>query len=131
MAQSRSGFAVGVTYFAGITMIILGAFDFLQGLSAVIKKAFFAVTDNYVFKFDVTAWGWIHLILGLLVMLAGMALFSGATWARTVGVILAVVVAITNFAWLPYQPVWSVLIIATSIVVIWALTAHGRDIVAE
>ena len=79
-------------------------------------------------KFDVTAWGWIHLIAGIVVLLAGFALFSGAVWARTVGVILALVSAIANFAWLPYYPVWSILIIAVDIAVIWALTVHGRDI---
>ena len=62
------------------------------------------------------------------VVLAGFALFSGAVWARTVGVILAVLSAIANFAFIPYYPVWSIVMIAVNITVIWALTAHGRDI---
>ena len=112
-------------------MIVVGAFEALQGLSAIIKKAFFAVSENYVFKFNVTGWGWIHLILGVLVLLAGMSLFSGATWARTVGVILAGLTAVANFLWLPYYPVWSITMIAIAITVIWALTAHGRALVNE
>ena len=87
-----------------------------------------SVTE-YVFQFDVTTWGWVHLILGIVVILAGVALFSGAVWARTIGVILAVVSAIAAFAWLPYYPLWGGLIAAAAIFVIWALTAHGRDIV--
>jgi hypothetical protein len=128
MADNRSGIAVGFTVFAAISMIVLGALDALQGLAAIIKKHYFVVTDDYVYKFNVTAWGWIHLILGIVVLLAGVALLQGAFWARIVGVIAAAVVAITNFMWLGYYPVWSVVIIAVSFIVIWALTAHGHDI---
>jgi hypothetical protein len=111
-------------------MIMIGTFQAIQGLAAVFKDEFFVVTEEYLYKFDVTTWGWIHLLIGIVVILAGFGLFSGAVWARSVGVILAVVSAIANFAWLPYQPVWSSLLIAVSIAVIWALTVHGRDVVS-
>ena len=80
-------------------------------------------------EFDATAWGWIHLIAGIIVLLAGFGLFSGAVWARTVGVIVATISAIANFIWLPYYPLWSLTIIAIDVFVIWALTVHGRDVV--
>jgi hypothetical protein len=86
------------------------------------------VTPNYVFKLDVTAWGWIHLLLGILIFAAGLGLFAGQVWARVVGVGLALLSAIATFGFIPYYPFWSVLIIALAIGVIWALTAHGRDI---
>jgi uncharacterized membrane protein (DUF106 family) len=70
----------------------------------------------------------IHLILGIVVVLAGIGLFSGALWARIVGVIIGVISAIAGFAWLPYYPVWAILFIAVAISIIWALTAHGRDV---
>jgi hypothetical protein len=126
--ENRSSVAIGVTYLAAVTMIILGFFEALQGLSAVVRKSYFVVGSNYLWKLNVTGWGWIHLILGIVVLLAGIALIGGATWARVVGVVLAGVVAVANFLWLPYQPLWSVIIIALSVVVVWALTAHGRDV---
>jgi hypothetical protein len=123
-----SSWAVGFTVFAAVMMIMIGAFEAISGLAAILENEFFAVTQNYVFEFDVTAWGWIHLIAGVLVVFAGFGLFSGAVWARTVGVIVALISGIINFVFLPYYPVWSVLIIALNVTVIWALTAHGRDI---
>jgi hypothetical protein len=123
-----SGLAVGTSVFASCVMIMLGAFHAIVGLAALLENEFFVATRNYVFEFDVTAWGWIHLIAGLIVAFAGLGLFSGAVWARTVGVIVAVVSGIVNFMWLPYYPVWSALTIALDVLVIWALTVHGRDI---
>ena len=81
-----------------------------------------------MFSFDTTTWGWIHLIVGIVVILAGFGIFTGNVLARSVGVIVAVVSAIANFMWLPYYPIWSVIVIAIDIAVIWALTAHGRDL---
>ena len=88
-----------------------------------------ATGDVLLPQFDATTCGWIHLIFGIILLLAGFALFSGAVWARTVGVILAVISAIVNFAWLPWYPVRSITMIAVCVAVIWGLTTHGRDIV--
>jgi hypothetical protein len=82
---------------------------------------------NYTYAFDVTTWGWIHLILGIVVFLAGFALFSGASWARVVATILAMVGVIENFMALPYFPVWSIILIALNIAVIWAVTLTRND----
>jgi hypothetical protein len=127
-AGTTSAWGVGFTIFAAWIMIIVGIFHAIAGLAAIIENEFYAATRNYVFEFDVTAWGWIHLIAGIIVVLAGFGLFSGAVWARSVGVIMAVISAIANFAFIPYYPVWSIVIIALNIAVIWALTAHGRDV---
>ena len=86
-------------------------------------------TREYLLQFDATQWGWIHLLLGLVVLFAGFAVMSGQTWARVIGVILAVVSALSNFAFIPYYPFWSLTIIALDVFVIWALTAHGSDVV--
>ena len=126
--QERSAGAVGWTMFAAFMMIMIGAFHAIAGLAGILEDEFYAVTPNYVFEFDATAWGWIHLLLGIVVVLAGFGLFSGAVWARTVGVVLALVSAIANFAFIPWYPVWSIVIIGINVAVIWALTAHGRDI---
>jgi len=127
MSQNRSGMAVGFTYFAAFMMILAGAFDALQGFAAIVKQSYYVVAPNYVYKFNVTTWGWINLILGIVILLAGAALLSGAVWARTIGVLMAILVGIANFMWLPYYPVWSIIVIAICVIIVWALTAHGRD----
>jgi hypothetical protein len=123
-----SSWAVGWAGFAGVMLVMVGIFDIIQGLVAIFDDEFYVVTQEWVFEFDVTAWGWIHLILGVVLMASGIGIFSGNVAARTVGVIVAAVAMIANFAWLPYYPVWSIIMIAISIAIIWALTAHGRDI---
>jgi hypothetical protein len=128
--SQRSGAAIGMTIFAATMMIMIGIFQAIQGLIALFNDTFYVVGQKWVFEFDVTAWGWIHLILGIVVAVAGFFLLQGAVWARTIGVILAVISAVFNFAWLPYYPVWSTILIALDVFVIWALTAHGRDITA-
>lgn len=125
--RTTTGWA-GWAAFAGIMMIMIGGFDAIQGLAAVIKDNFYAVTRNYVFEFDVTTWGWIHLIAGVIVLVAGIGVFSGAVWARTVGVIVAFGSALTNFAWLPYSPVWSIIVITLNVFAIYALIVHGREL---
>jgi hypothetical protein len=122
-----SGWALGLILFAAMMMIMSGVFQGIQGLVAIFEDQFYVATPNYLFQLDVTAWGWAHLIWGIVVALAGWALLSGATWARVVGIILAALSAIANFAFLPYYPVWSLLIIALDVFVIWALAAHGRE----
>ena len=131
MSENRSGMAVGFIAFAAVMMIMMGTFEVFNGLAAIIKDDFFVQLPNYAFNIDVTTWGWVHLILGALTVAAGFALFSGAIWARTIGVVLAVLVAIENFAYVPFYPVWSILVITTSVIVIWALTAHGRDVAED
>jgi hypothetical protein len=129
--RERSGAAVGWTAFAAITMVLIGIWWIFAGLIGLINHTFYATTRNYIFKFSPTSWGWIHLITGIVVLLAGFALFTGAIWARTVGVIMAVWAMLVGFAWLPWYPIWAIIIITASFFVMWALTAHGRDIAME
>ena len=129
--REASGAAIGWTAFAAIMMIIIGVWWIIAGLIGIIDDNFYVTTANYVFKFDRTAWGWIHLITGIVVLLAGCWLFTGAVWARIIGVIMAIWTAFVGFAWLPWYPIWAILIVAASVFVIWALTAHGRDIAQD
>jgi hypothetical protein len=108
-------------------MLMVGVFQALQGLIAIFENEFYVATRNYLFEFDATTWGWIHLILGVLIAFAGWGLLSGQTWARVVGITLATLSATANFLFIPYYPFWSILIIAVDIFVIWALVAHGRQ----
>ena len=126
--EPPSGLATGFIVFAGVMMIMAGTFQAIAGLVGIFEDEFYVTTPNYWLQFDATSWGWIHLLVGLLVVFAGMAVLSGQTWGRVVGVILAVLSAIANFAFIPYYPFWSITVIALDVFVIWALTAHGRDI---
>ena len=128
MSDKPSGWAIGWTTFAALMMMLIGFWHAMAGLIAIIDDSFYAAGREYVFRFNTTTWGWIHLIVGIIVLLAGVGLFRGAVWARTIGVIMATVSGIVGFAWLPYFPVWGVIFITGAVAVIWALTAHGRDI---
>ncbi|MGI9622832.1 MAG: DUF7144 family membrane protein [Acidimicrobiales bacterium] len=123
-----SSWAVGWAGFAAIMLIVIGVMDFIQGLVALVNDEFYVIGEEWVFEFDVTAWGWIHIIWGIILVLSGIGIFSGNPWGRAVGVVAAGIGAIVNFAWLPYYPLWSIVIISVCVAVIWALTAHGRDI---
>lgn len=128
MTQETSGWAIGWTIFAAWMMLLIGIWHFMAGLIAVVEDELYVVGQEYIFQFDVTTWGWIHMILGVVIFLAGLGLFGGAVWARTVGVILAVISAIAAFAWMPYYPIWGIMFATAAVFVIWALTAHGRDV---
>ena len=113
--------AMGFTIFAAVVMMISGAFNFFQGLAGIIHGSFVVVVNNYAYSMSTTAWGWFHLILGCVVFVAGAALFADKTWARVVGVALAGISMVVNFLYVPYQPVWSIIMIALDAAVIWAL----------
>jgi hypothetical protein len=126
--ENYSDAAVGWTIFASILLIMIGIFQAISGLVAIVNDTFYVVGEEWIFKFDISTWGWVHLLIGLVMALAGFFLFRGAMWARVVGIVVAAIAAIANFAWLPWYPLWSVIIITVSVFVIWALSVHGRDI---
>ena len=130
-SPTQRAWATGLVVFAAVIMLASGIFQALMGLVALFNSEFYVVGSEYTFKFDVSTWGWIHLGWGILVLIAGLGLLSGSLWGRTLGVIAAAVSAVANFAFIPLYPVWSIAIIAVDIAIIWALTAHGRDVNAE
>jgi hypothetical protein len=129
MQQQPSGWAIGWTYFAAFIMMMVGVWHAIAGLAAILQDDVVVLAGEYFLRLSTTGWGWIHLIIGVVIVFAGFGLFSGAVWARTVGVIMAIVSGIAAFAWLPYQPFWALLMGFAAISVIWALTTHGRDVV--
>ena len=120
-----SGWAVGGIAFAATVLTIIGVFEAISGLAAIFDDGFYVVTQNYAFDLDTTAWGWVHLLLGILLVATGFGLFSRSTWAGVTAIFLASLSAIANFFFIPYYPFWSILIIALNIWVIWALTRPG------
>ncbi|MEU8520334.1 hypothetical protein [Streptomyces sp. NBC_01216] len=125
-----SGGAVsGWTTFAAIMLIIGGIMAIFQGIAAIAEDDVFVTTRNYTFTWSLTGWGWMHLIIGIIVTLAGFALFSGKLWARILGIAVAAVAMLANFTWLPYYPFWALVLIVVDGFVIWALCVGGsRDI---
>jgi hypothetical protein len=124
-AQPR-GAVMGFTILAAVMMMLSGTWNFLEGLAAIIKGSFFIVLPNYTYNVSVAGWGWIHLILGAVVFAAGVALLMDKLWARITGVVLVSVSAIFNFLYIPYAPVWSIVVIGIDVFVIWALLTPRR-----
>ncbi len=119
--------AHGVSVFAGIMLILGGGFEALQAIAAIVNDKYLVVLPNYVYAFDLTTWGWIHLLIGLALVAIGISLLLGQGWARMAGVVVAAVAALINFTWLPYSPLWAIVLIAIDILVIWALISLRRE----
>ena len=121
----ESGWALGGIVFAATIMVLIGAFQIIAGLVAILNDDFFVVGANYTYDLDTTAWGWIHLIIGIVVLLGGFGLLQRRLWAAALAIGLAMLSAIANFFFIPYYPFWSILMIAMAIFVIWAITRPG------
>jgi hypothetical protein len=126
--QQPALFATGFAMFAGVLMIVTGLWSVLAGIAAILNDEVYVTTPQYLYSFDLTGWGWIHLILGVLVAVAGVGVVQGMTWAVAVGITLASLSALVNFAFIPYYPIWSILVIALDVVVIWALVSYRREV---
>jgi hypothetical protein len=120
-----SGWAVAGITFGATILLLVGIFEIIAGLAAIFDDDFYVITQNYAFDLDTTAWGWIHLILGILLVLTAWGLYAGQAWAAVTAIVLAVLSAVANFFFIPYYPFWSILMIALAVWVIWALTRPG------
>jgi hypothetical protein len=119
--------AYGVSIFAGILLATLAGFEILQGLSAVLKDDVFVRGVDYTYKVDLTTWGWIHMLIGAIGVAVGVGILMGKVWAFSAGIGFAVLSALAQFAFMPYYPFWSLLILSMNILVIWALAKEiGR-----
>jgi hypothetical protein len=123
---------VGMAMFGGVMMMVAGTFHAMAGLAGIFKnESFWAVpSSDLVVTVDYTTWGWVHLIIGVLAIAAGAGILAGQAWARVTGVVLAVISALVNLAFLAAFPLWATLIIAIDVLVIYALVAHGKEITA-
>ena len=117
----RQGIAAGVSIGAAVLLLVVGVLSILEGISAVAKDDLFVMGVNYIYEFNTATWGWIHIVLGILLVVAAIGVMTGATWARVAAIVVAALSIIGNFLWLPYYPAWSILVIVLNVVVIWAL----------
>ena len=128
--EEPASVGAGWVLFAAIVMIVGGIFAFFEGLAALLKSGrFYTTVANYPYGGNVKTWGWIVLIVGIIVVLAGFSVMTGALWARIVGIALASLSALANFFFIPFYPFWSLTVIGLDIFVIWALAAHGKALV--
>ena len=125
--STEQDWAWGLSAFAAIFMMISGVVTAIQGIVALANSEFYVVGEEYTFEFDITAWGWILLLLGIVVAAVGVFLFMGQTWARWTALVIVALSMIANFAWVPYYPVWGIIVLALDGAVIWALTVDTRE----
>ena len=117
-----SSWASGLSVFAASLMMVLGVFQFFEGLVAVVDgDDFLLKTRNYVVQFDASTWGWTHMILGVVVAATGVFILTGNRIARGVGIFIVSLSALANFLWIPYYPFWAIIVLALDVAAIWAL----------
>jgi hypothetical protein len=123
LSPTERAWATGLAVFAAAMMLVSGIFQALQGLAALANSEFFVVGRKYTFQFDITAWGWIHLLLGIGVAVVGAFLYLGANWARWTAIVLVGLSMFANFMWLPHYPIWGLVILALDVAIVWALAS--------
>ncbi|MFD3748065.1 hypothetical protein [Nocardia sp. NPDC058633] len=123
----RQGLAAGITMLAAIMLLVSGTLSILRGIAGVTKDEIFLIPSEYSYQFDVSAWGWIHLALGVLLVAVAIGMMVTATWARIFAYCLAALSIVANFASLPHYPWWSVIVIVVDLVVIWAISTWTPD----
>ncbi len=120
---------VGWVYFAGLMMILLGSFQVIEGLVALFNSQFYVVRPTgLVLSVDYTTWGWWHLVIGVITLLAGLGVLVGNTAARVIGIILAIISAIAHLVFIAAYPLWGAIVITIDVIVIYALAVHGREL---
>jgi hypothetical protein len=129
-ASYNTGASSGISskhILGGVITSLAGLLAFFAGLGAVVRRAFYPALNNYAYHLPVRSWGWILLVLGVLLFAAGASHLLGLSFGRAAGVGLAVLTAIAAFLFLPYAPVWSIVIVALSVLAIWSLLNRSRD----
>ncbi|RVU27574.1 hypothetical protein EOT10_09370 [Streptomyces antnestii] len=111
--------------FAGVLMVVSGILGILNGIAGIARDDVYAHIGNYTYAFSLTTWGWIHLILGIIVTIVGYGILSTAEWARYAGIAIASLYVVAYFMFLPYAPIWSVIAIGIGVFVIWALAGDS------
>jgi hypothetical protein len=111
----------GVTVFAGVLLTVTAVFQIVEGIAAIANDTVFVRGLDYTWQFDVTAWGWIHLVIGLVALATGVGILMGQTWGLLIGIFIAGLSALSNFMFMPYYPFWSLAVIGLDVLVIWAL----------
>jgi hypothetical protein len=126
-ATRPSPWATGLALFAGVVMTVVGVNQVFLGIAAIVKDNVYVQMPNYVYGLDLTVWGWLHLVFGLVLVLTGIMVIAGKAWARGLGIGLVALNLIANFLFIPFYPVWSLLVVALDVAVIWGLAVYRED----
>lgn len=121
----------GWIYFAGFLLIIRGLLEGVFGLVALLKNTYYVVAEESLVVFNYSTWGWLHLLLGLLVLWAGVALISGSLWARVIGIGLASLGVIANLLFISAYPLWGIFAVVVDLIILYALVVHGNEVADE
>ena len=124
--DQRSGWTGWIT-FAAVMMILAGSLNLLYGIIAAVNDEWVVFTNRANVYLDISEWGWVHIIVGAVVLISGLGLFSGNILARTIAVVVASISLVVNFFFIPVYPLWAITVIVIDLLVIWAVTAHGRE----
>lgn len=122
--STKGAWADVVGTFAGVLLLMAGGFGMLQGASAVANDALYSQGSDYLYNFDMTAWGWVHLVLGAIGIAVAVGILMRRSWAQVSGMIVAGLSMLANFAFIPHYPFWAITIIAINVLVIWALSTQ-------
>jgi len=118
----------GFVVLAAVLMCIVGIFNIVTGLVAVFNDTIYSQRGSITVALDVTGWGWFHIVWGLLLLGTGMALYAGQTWARVTAIVLVALNMITQLMEMPAYPLWSLVILALDILILWAIIVHGEEL---
>jgi hypothetical protein len=124
--DQRTGWTGWIT-FAAVMMILAGSLNLLYGIIAAVNDEWVVFTNRANVYLDISEWGWVHIIVGAVVLISGLGLFSGNILARTIAVVVASISLLVNFFFIPVYPLWAITVIVIDLLVIWAVTAHGRE----
>lgn len=125
--SGRGAVADVTATFAAVLLLVTAFMDIIQGLAAINDPVYFVAGSDYAFEFDVTAWGWVHVILGVISVAVAIGIMTRQSWAQVVGMVIAGLAMLTNFAWLPHYPIGAAMIIAVNALVIWALSVQLKN----
>jgi hypothetical protein len=125
--RTTSTWATGLSLFAATMMIVIGFCQALAGIAAIIQDEVYLTTPNYVYNIDLTGWGWVHVALAVVLVITGIGVIYGYLWARIGGILVAGLAIIGNFMFIPYYPLWSLVLIALDVTVIWALASRRYE----
>jgi hypothetical protein len=117
----RQVVAASASIAAGALVFTSAVLTVLQGVQALVDREPLIIGSHYIYRFSATGWGWIHIAAGIVLGIIAVALITGAAWARVTAIVMACISIVTMFMWLPYYPMWSIIVIALDVVIIWAV----------
>jgi hypothetical protein len=127
-ARRENAWASGLAVFAGLMMTVVGFSEVLLGFAGILQDDVYVPVQDYLYGIDLTTWAWLHLVFGLVLVGTGVSVLSGKAWARAVGIGLVMLSLVGNFVFLPHYPVWTMVLIALDVAVIWGLARYDGKV---